>query len=159
MRPAASIPPPSSASCVAGQSAPSYMMRSIWAVVAGFLFTAVLSIGADAIVRWMAPSLFSPTGATSNVAILALTTVFVAVFAIVGCYITARLAPSHPMRHALILGCLALAISLILSGKTWPMTPPWFNILNLVVIVPYAWLGGRLRERELAAAIETVPAM
>src|SRR4051794_39278217 len=125
------------------------MMRSIWAILAGFLFTAVLSIGADAIMRKMAPSLFAANGSTSNVAILCLMTIYVGVFAIVGCYITARLAPSRPMGHALALGGIALVISLLLVTKTWPMAPTWYNLLNLVVILPYAWLGGRLREREL----------
>jgi hypothetical protein len=127
------------------------MMRSIWAVVAGFLFTAALSIGTDAIMRAIAPSLFHANGSTSNVIILVLSTLYVGVFAVVGCYITARLAPSHPLRHALILGGIALAISLMLLSRTWPMAPAWYTIINLVVVMPYAWLGGRLREREIAA--------
>jgi hypothetical protein len=127
------------------------MMRSIWAIVAGFLFTFLLSTGAELIMRAMAPSLFAANGSTSNIAILCMSILTIAVFAIVGCYLTARLAPSHPMGHALALGGIALVISLLLVQKTWPMAPAWYNLLNLVVILPYAWIGGRLRERELAS--------
>jgi hypothetical protein len=128
------------------------MMRSIWAVVAGFLFIAVLSFGADAIIRATAPTLFNANGGTSNLAILCLTTIYVGVFATVGCYVTARLAPAHPMRHALVLGALGLAFSLIMASQTWNMAPGWYNVLNLLLVMPYAWLGGRLRENETASA-------
>ena len=131
------------------------MMRSIWAVVAGFLFIAVLSFGAGAIVRAMSPTLFDANGGTSNLAILCLSTVFTAVFATVGCYLTARLAPAHPMRHALILGALGLAFSLITASRAWNMEPAWYNVLNLLLVMPYAWIGGRLRKNEIGTV--TVP--
>src|SRR3954470_17181418 len=125
--------PPHLAGTLRRRLSPPHMMRSIWAVVVGFFFTAVMSIGADAIMRAMSPSLFKVDGSTSSVAILWLSTISIAVFAVVGCYITARLAPSHPLRHAVILGAVALVGSLILLPKTWPMAPAWYNILNLVV--------------------------
>jgi hypothetical protein len=131
------------------------MMRSIWAVVAGFLFILVLSLGADAIMHAMSPKLFGANGGTTNLALLCLTTVYVAVFATVGCYLTARLAPSHPMRHALILGALGLIVSLITTAKMWNTAPAWYNIVNLVLVMPYAWLGGRLRENEIGGSSPT----
>lgn len=128
------------------------MMRSIWAVVAGFLFILVLSLGADALTHVMAPTLFNSSGGTSNFAILCLSTIYVGVFATVGCYLAARLAPSHPMRHALILGALGLVSSLIMVNRAWAMAPAWYNILNLILVMPWAWLGGRLREHEITSS-------
>ena len=128
------------------------MMRSVWAVVAGFLFIAVLSFGTDAIMRVMWPRLFDASGGTSNFVILCLTTVYVGVFAVVGSYITARLAPANPMKHALTLGTLGLAFTLMATMKTWNTEPAWYNILNLLLVMPYAWFGGRLRENEIGAS-------
>lgn len=128
------------------------MMRSIWAVVAGFLFIVVLSVGADAIVAAIAPRVFNASGGTSSLVILWMMTIYVGVFAIVGSYITARLAPSHPMQHALILGAFGLITSLILTMRVWNVNPAWYNILNLALVVPYAWFGGRLRENEIASS-------
>jgi hypothetical protein len=128
------------------------MMRSIWAVVAGFLFVAVLSFGTDAIMHALWPKLFDANGGTSNFVILCLTTVYVGVFAVVGSYITARLAPSNPMRHALILGVLALAFTLMATMRMWNLAPAWYNILNLILVMPYAWFGGRLRENEIGSS-------
>jgi hypothetical protein len=108
----------------------------------------VLSLGADKIMMAMAPRLFDANGGTTNFAILCLMTLYVAVFATVGCYLTARIAPSHPMRHALILGAIGLVISLYATTKMWGSAPAWYHIINLVLVMPYAWLGGRLRENE-----------
>ncbi len=96
--------------------------------------------------------MFNASGGTTNLVILSMMTIYVGVFATVGCYLTARLAPSHPMRHALILGALGLITSLILTTRMWNTMPAWYNILNLVLVMPYAWLGGRLRENEIAGS-------
>lgn len=128
------------------------MMRSVWAVVAGFLFIMVLSLGTDAIMNTMWPKFFNANGGTSNVVILCLTIVYVGVFAVVGSYITARLAPSQPMKHALILGVTGLAFTVAATTRLWNTEPAWYNILNVLLVMPYAWFGGRLRENELGGS-------
>lgn len=32
----------------------------------------------------------------------------------------------------------------------WDHAPAWYHVLALALVMPYAWLGGRLRERQLA---------
>ena len=73
----------------------------------------------------------------------------VAVYAIIGCYLTARLAPNRPMRHALILGALGLVMNIAATVSLWGTAPAWYFILNLLLVMPYPWLGGRIRERQL----------
>lgn len=128
------------------------MMRSIWAVVAGFLLIGALSFGTSAIMRAISPRLFDANGGTTNVAILCVMIVYVGVFTIVGCYLTARLAPSHPMRHALILGALGIAFHLVVLTSLWKTAPAWYSILNLILAMPFAWFGGRLRKNEIAVS-------
>jgi hypothetical protein len=127
------------------------MMRSIWAVVAGFLFIGVFATAAGKIMQAMSPYAFNSAGATNSVAILVLMTVIVGVFGVVGCYITARLAPSAPMKHALILGLLGLIIHGVSMAMSWGAWPAWFQILNFLLVMPYAWYGGRLRENEIGS--------
>jgi len=126
------------------------MLRSIGAIVAGFIFIGVLSSGTDVLVIRAFPAAFNETGTTTDVPMLLLMAAYVAVYAIVGCYLTARLAPNHPMRHALILGALGLILSLIVTASLWGTAPAWFHTVNLLLVMPYAWIGGRLRERQLA---------
>jgi len=133
------------------------IVRSILAIVAGFLFTGVLAIGTDAVL--MSAGVLPPaTERVTSTGVLLLTVAYVAVYAIAGCWVTARLAPSHPMRHALIMGGIALAMQLALLPMSWQRTPAWYNLLGLALVMPYAWAGGRLRERQLAQGADT-PAM
>ena len=127
------------------------MLRSVLAVVVGFLLIGALSVGTDAIVRAAAPSAFDAAGRTDSVPILLLTIAYVGVYAVGGCYLAARLAPGRPMLHAMILGALGLAFSVLGTIKKWDSAPAWYHLVALALVLPYAWLGGRLAERRLSA--------
>jgi hypothetical protein len=126
------------------------MMRSVLAVVAGFVFIAAFAIGTDALVRSVVPGAFDATGRTDSVPLLLFTICYVGVWAVAGCWLTARLAPNRPMRHAMILGVLGLAFNVMGSIAAWDTAPAWFHLVSLALVLPFAWLGGRLRERQLA---------
>ncbi len=126
------------------------MWRSLAAIVVGFVAIGVLSFGTDALVRSAMPGMFDGAGRTDSVPLLVLTIVYVGVYAVAGCYLAARLAPSRPMRHAMILGALGLAFNVAGTAAMWDTAPAWYHVVQLALVLPYAWLGGRLRERELA---------
>lgn len=126
------------------------MARSIGAIVLGFILIGALSVGADALLRSLVPGAFDAAGRVESVPVLLLMQAYVAVFAITGCYLTARLAPSHPMRHALILGALGLAFNIVGSITLWDTVPAWYHVVALALVMPFAWIGGRLRENQLA---------
>jgi hypothetical protein len=129
------------------------MGRSILAIVVGFVLTGALNVGANALFAAAAPDLVPRPGTpTTNTGVLLVICAYVAFFGILGCYVTARLAPSHPMRHALIMGGIALAMSIPITISAWNDAPAWFNVYNLLAVMPYAWLGGRIRETEVARA-------
>jgi hypothetical protein len=125
------------------------MLRSVIAVVVGFIFIGLFSFGADFALRSLMPGYFSPDGRVDNTSVLLLMMAYVMVFAVAGCYLTARLAPNKPMKHALILGLLGLIFNVLGTLKMWDTAPAWFHILSLILVMPYAWLGGRLREAQL----------
>ena len=129
------------------------MGRSILAIVVGFVLTAALNLGTNQLLSRAAPDLVPPPGTpNNNTTALVLICAYVAVYGILGCYVTARLAPSRPMLHALVLGALALAMSIPVTIQVWNDTPAWFNLFNLAAVMPYAWIGGRIRERQLEGA-------
>lgn len=70
-----------------------------------------------------------------------------AVSMIAGGYVAAWLAPGARVAHAVIVGTiqtgLTLAAFLTLRNTT---TPTWLWVVGMVITVPSAWLGGRLRE-------------
>jgi hypothetical protein len=126
-------------------------VRSFLAVVVGFVFIGALSFGTDAALyaAGIMPALSTPVADTK---LLALTVVYVAIYAIAGCWLTAFLAPSHPMRHALIEGVLGLVFTIANVGAQWGTYPAWYGILSIAVVMPYAWIGGRLREMQIERA-------
>lgn len=128
------------------------MGRSILAIVVGFLVIGALATGTSMAVMKAAPASFGPGGSTDSVPMLLLMTLYVGIIATAGCYLTARLAPNRPMRHALILGVLGLIFNIVGTAQTWALYPAWYHLLALAMVMPYAWLGGWLRERQLARA-------
>ena len=125
------------------------MLLSIGSVLAGFLFIAIGVNAANVPLRRMMPQAFEANGGTHDTTALLISFVAVAVFAIAGSYLTARLAPNRPMRHALILAACGLVFNVTAAAMTWGYWPAWYTLVSLALVIPYGWLGGRLRERQL----------
>jgi hypothetical protein len=81
---------------------------------------------------------------------------------VAGAYLTARLAPSRPMMHALVLGALGFVASLVGAVVTWnkgaAFGPHWYPVGLVLLAMPQSWLGGRLRELQLRPQITSVKA-
>jgi hypothetical protein len=122
--------------------------RSIGAVALGFVVIVVLSLGTDQALHVLGvyPPWGQPMyGAGQN--LLALT--YRLVYAVLGCYIAARLAPRHPMRHALVLGTIGFFLSLAgaLAAMNMQLGPLWYPLALVLTALPCAWLGGALHRR------------
>jgi hypothetical protein len=128
--------------------------KSISAVAYGFVFISAITFAADTIVKRTVPGAFATSGRTDNLPVLLFSLLYIAMFGIVGSYLTARLAPRNPMKHALILGWLALFFSFVATITLWDSAPAWYHVAALMLIVPCAWLGARLREIELKRGSE-----
>jgi hypothetical protein len=122
-------------------------VRSIGAVAIWFLFIAVLSFGSDILLRVTFPDDIDVPGEIVSVRVLALSLISAAVYATVGCYLTARLAASRPMWHALVLGVLVLAFTVINADLLWMLAAIWYRLASLLIVMPCAWIGGWLAER------------
>ena len=125
------------------------MLRSIGVILLGFVLIGALSFGADAVLKAGIPGAFDAGGRVRSTPVLLLIMAYVGLFAASGCYLTARLAPARPMRHALVLGALGLAFNAAGTVALWDTAPAWYHLASLALVMPYAWLGGRLREIEL----------
>lgn len=126
-------------------------MRSVWAILAGFILIGLLGFGTDAILRMMSPGSFNEGGGTSNTALLIGQMLYSAAYGVIGCYVAASLAPSNPMKHALILGVIGVFAAGAANAMLWGHVPSWFPIINVLLVLPLAWFGGRLREKQIAS--------
>ena len=120
--------------------------RSIWALFAGLLVVVVLSTAMDALMH--ATGIFPPMGEPMSDSRFLLATAYRVVFAILGCYLTARLAPAQPMKHALIGGTIGLVLATLGAVATWnagpAFGPHWYPLALVATAIPCAWVGGRL---------------
>ncbi len=127
--------------------------KSIGAVLAGLLVGAVLSLVTDAVLH--AARVFPPWGQPVSDAPLLLATAYRMIYGVAGSYVTARLAPDRPMLHALVLGVLGLAVSIVGTVVTWnkgpAFGPHWYPVALVVLAMPQCWVGGKLYEMQLRA--------
>ena len=102
-----------------------------------------------------ASGVFPPLGQPTGNALLLLATIYRTIFGIAGCYLTARLAPDRPMQHALAGGVIGLVLSTVGAAVTWNMGPAfgphWYPLALIATALPFAWVGGKLREMQLRA--------
>lgn len=130
---------------------PRNLIRSTLAVLAGFVVIVVLSVGTDQVIHSL--GVYPPWGEPmreTNLNVLALT--YRLVYDTFGCYLTARLAPRHPMRHALVLGAIGFVLSSLgaVGAIVADIGPAWYPILLALSSLPTAWLGGVLAQQSRA---------
>lgn len=125
---------------------PARIGRSIGAVALGFFLVAGLSIATDAVMH--GTGVFPPMGQPMATGLWVLATAYRVVFTVGGNWVTARMAPRRPMKHAIILGCIGTAIAIVGVLATWKMGPEfgpkWYPIGLVVTALPCSWLGARL---------------
>ena len=133
---------------------PRRILRSAGALLAGMFTGIVLSLGTDWLLQ--AAGVFPPLGQPAGNGALALATIYRSVYGVLGAYITALLAPDRPMQHALQLGLLGLLVSLAGAIATWNKEaifgPHWYPVALVVLALPTAWLGGKLRVNQWSGA-------
>ena len=124
--------------------------RSILAIVAGFIAVVVLSIGTD--VALHEAGIYPALGQRMSDGLFVLATVYRTLFGIVGSYVTARLAPSQPMKHALIGAAIGTVIATAGAAATWSkdLGPHWYPIVLILTAFPTAWIGAKIRLAQIA---------
>src|SRR5258706_9347040 len=124
--------------------------RSVWPVLAGILTIVVATTGVNIVLhrRKAFPPIKEPLD--DRLSLLALS--YRIVISVAGAYLTSRLAPAAPMKHALILGAVGTVLGGVGVIATWGkgMGPEWYPISIAVLAVPQCWLGGKLYELRAA---------
>ena len=123
---------------------PRRLWRSTGAMLLGFFSVVVLSLGTDQLFH--ALDVYPPWGQPMyepGLNLLALA--YRCVYAVLGCYLAARLAPHAPMQHALALGLVGVVLSSLgayVAITKADLGPTWYPIALVMSSLPCAWLGG-----------------
>lgn len=139
---------------MSASSPPRRAGRRAGAVIAGLAAIFVLSHATDAALH--ATGVFPPAGQPMADGLFVLALAYRLVFSVAGCWLTARLAPDRPLRHALALGLLGLVLSTAAMLATWDRGPEfgprWYPLALVASAIPCAWAGGKLVEERPSRA-------
>jgi len=118
--------------------------KSAGAVAAGVLFIIVVTTLVDIVLH--AVGVFPPMNRPIDDPLALLATSYRTVIGIVGAWLTARLAPAEPLKHALILGTVGVVLGLVGLAATWNLGlgPRWYPVALVVLAIPQCWAGGKL---------------
>ncbi len=118
-------------------------VRSILAVFAGILVIGAGSTGMDMALQ--AAGIFPPfAGHAFATPLLLIATAQRAVWAVVASFVTAWLAPSAPMTHALVFGAIGVVLNIVGGIVMWSAGAHWYPVALAAISLPCAWIGGRL---------------
>ena len=130
---------------------PRQIGRSILAVLIGMVAVVAVTIATDFVLH--AIQLFPPWGQRVPDSLLVLATAYRTIFSVAGSYLTARLAPHSPMKHALVGGAIGFAVSVVGAVATWNGGPQfqahWYPVALILLALPSAWVGGMLRLKQI----------
>jgi hypothetical protein len=121
---------------------PRRMLRRVGAVLAGLLAIFAITTVTDIVLH--ATGIFPPWGQPMSSVLFLVALAYRIVYGVLGCYIAARLAPDHPMRHALALGVVGVVLSTAGAVAMWEAGPAWYSLAVIGISIPCAWVGGRL---------------
>jgi hypothetical protein len=122
--------------------------KSIWAVAAGVLLIVIVTTLVDIVLH--ATGVFPPMSQPINDTLALLAISYRIVISVGGAWLTARLAPNKPMKHAMTLGYVGVVMGLVGVVATWNLAlgPRWYPILLVVLAIPQCWAGGKIYEMQ-----------
>jgi hypothetical protein len=118
------------------------MARRIGAVFAGLVTIFAVTTATD--VALHASGVFPAWDQRMSDALFVLAAAYRVVYGILGSYVTARLAPDHPMRHAIVLGGIGFALSTAGAVAMCDRGPIWYSLAVIAMSLPCAWAGAKL---------------
>jgi hypothetical protein len=129
------------------------VLRRIGSVLLGFIVILLLVGVTDAILETLFPAQFVAADGSPTLPSLPLVVFIIGyafAYAVVGGYLTARVAPQSPLAHALALGALLLLASLgfALANQHQPL---WYLLTSTLFVVLGCVAGGGLNARSARA--------
>ena len=120
--------------------------KSVWAVAAGVLVIIVVTTIVDIVLHLV--GVFPPMNRSIDDTQALIATSYRIVISIGGAWVTARLAPANPMKHAMILGVVGVVLGLVGVVTTWNLGlgPRWYAIALAALAIPQCWAGGKIYE-------------
>jgi hypothetical protein len=131
--------------------------RAVLAVLAGAAAWAALWVGGTQAAQAAFPSVLTTGQPVTHVGALLGLILYSLPLSMLAGYVTAAIAIRNPMPAVWALAVLQLVLGLMAEVSAWSMTPAWYHVVFLALIVPVTVYGGllRVRRRQTQAAYIT----
>lgn len=116
--------------------------KSIVAILAGLAVVVILSIATDLVLHMT--NIMKDPFDDNPAWFIIIVIIYRNIYSALGSYLAARLAPDKPMRHAMILGGIGTALTIVGAASMWHLPPHWYPISLIILALPSAWLGGKI---------------
>jgi hypothetical protein len=133
----------------AGDRAMAEQGRNVLAVVAGVVLWSVLWVGGAQVAALMGAGDVAGQSVTRTGALLGYIA-FSVVLSVLAGYTTASAAGGSRMRAVHIAAGVLLLLGIGFEVSAWHLTPVWYHLVFLVLLVPAVVYGGRLRDSAAA---------
>lgn len=121
--------------------------RTVLAVLAGAAIWATLWIGGTQAAQAAFPNVLAAHQPVTHLGALLGLIAYSLPLSMLAGYVTAALSPREPMRAVWILAVLQLALGIVAETSAWNLTPVWYHVVFLALVVPATVYGGTLRVR------------
>jgi nitrate/nitrite transporter NarK len=122
------------------------ILRSILAVVAGYIVMKAIVIGATYALPMIKPEWFL-IGTPETSGYFAVNIGYNLFAALTGGYVAARLASRSPLNHAYALAALSVVMSIVTALASEQEQRRWYRVFQVIVVPAAIIVGGRLRGR------------
>jgi hypothetical protein len=124
---------------------PRKLVRSILALLSGFVVNVALSLGTDFALVSMGILPTLGRGVMNDGQSL-LAASYRTLYSVISSYVVARLAPYAPVEHALTGGAIGMVLATLGAVATWNrgLGSHWYALSLVITALPSAWLGGKL---------------
>jgi hypothetical protein len=125
--------------------------RAILAVVAGAAVWATLWIGGTQAAMAAFPDVLPRNQPITHLGALLGLILYSLPLSVLAGYVTATVAARDPMPVVWALAVLQLILGIVAEVSAWGLTPVWYHLVFLALVVPATVYGGRLRVRRRQA--------
>jgi hypothetical protein len=119
--------------------------RNVMAVIAGVVLWSVLWVAGAQVAAMMYPAILVPGQPVTHTGVLLGYIALSLVLSLLAGYTTAALASGNRMRQVGIAAVVLLVMGIGFEASAWQLTPVWYHLVFLVLLVPAVLYGGRLR--------------
>lgn len=114
-------------------------------VIAGIVLWSLLWLGGNAVAVAAMPDLIASGERVDHLGVLLGYLGWSMILSVLAGYVTAALADTAAMRAVWILAFVLLAMGIFFETSSWDLTPTWYHVVFLALLIPMTVLGGRTK--------------